>query len=113
MWGLFISWATLKPASHSSFDVPAWAADLHLDKWVHFGLWFIWTWLFFKNVKPGRKLMTVSVIFFSAYGGFIEYLQGYMNAGRTADFWDWMADSMGVFAIFLYSAVYQTKKGSL
>ncbi len=102
LWGLFISWATLKPSSHSTLNIPIWAASLHLDKWVHFGFWFIWTFIFLKNVKPDGIFTVVSLVFFSAYGGFIELLQGSMNLGRTCDFWDWMADTAGVLAVPIY-----------
>jgi VanZ family protein len=102
LWGLFISWATLKPTSHSDLNIPLWAASLHLDKWVHFGFWFIWTWLFLKKVNPSGFYNLISVVFFSAYGGLIEVLQGTMNLGRTCDIWDWFADTAGVVVAVIY-----------
>ncbi|MCL9981009.1 MAG: VanZ family protein [Bacteroidia bacterium] len=102
LWGLFISWATLKPTSHSDLIIPLWAASLHLDKWVHFGFWFIWTWLFLKKVNPSGLYNLISVAFFSAYGGLIEVLQGTMNLGRTCDIWDWLVDTAGVVVAVIY-----------
>jgi len=93
-------------------SIPIWAASLHLDKWVHFGFWFIWTFIFLKNVKPDGIFTLVSLVFFSAYGGFIELLQGSMNLGRTCDFWDWMADTAGVLAVPIYFNLLEKLLGS-
>jgi len=110
LWGLFISWATLKPSTYSNFNIPAWATSLHLDKWVHFGFWFIWTWLFLKKVNPTGFYICISVVFFSAYGGLIEFLQDFMNLGRTADFWDWIADTLGALIAVANMYFFKSKK---
>lgn len=88
-------------------DVPSigWAERLHLDKIVHFSLFFGLVFLFFwpvlRSDLPGNKkwkwLFVISGIAVF-YGIFTEVVQHYFIPGRTFDIWDWAADSTGVVA---------------
>ena len=51
----------------------------------------------FKNgIKAlGAKSLVIYAIIGSLAGGVIELLQGWMGAGRSADVWDFVADTLG------------------
>lgn len=71
----------------------------HLDKVVHYGMFFILSLLIcfeftFLNIRKMNKiyLIAIGVSFF--YGGLIEILQYYFF-NRGCDAWDWLADITG------------------
>ena len=111
LWGLFVSWLTLKAPSKSTLQIPEILAKIQPDKWVHFILWGIWTRLFIEFTNPNKKSAFTAAVFFSVYGVFIELLQGFMMLGRNCDFWDWLADTLGVcVALFLSRKLFSTNK---
>jgi VanZ family protein len=88
-WGLvlFISYSTLAPARY----VP----DLHLwDKLEHATAFFGMTVWFAGVVRRSRY--PVLAMWMLLFGAAIEILQGVMGLGRDMDFWDWVADAVGV-----------------
>jgi VanZ family protein len=89
-WGLvlFISYGTLAPSQY----VP----DLHLwDKLEHATAFFGMTCWFSGIVRRSRY--SVLAVWMLIFGGAIEILQGVMGLGRDMDFWDWVADAVGIF----------------
>jgi VanZ family protein len=88
-WGLvlFISYATLAPEQY----VP----DLHLwDKLEHATAFFGMTCWFAGVVRRSRY--PILAVWMLIFGAAIEILQGVMGLGRDMDFWDWVADAVGV-----------------
>lgn len=86
----------------------------HLDKLVHFGLFlflsaFAMSWL--KNIQKSNLYIALLIVFsLGFYGIAIEWLQGRFF-GRSADFWDWVADVVGVVAgIVLYGILHRLRK---
>lgn len=77
------------------------------DKWVH-GLLFLMLamLLFFGLFKQQkfskRRLFTLLLASIIAllYAGLTEWIQGSLHNGRTADSWDFAADTAGVIAGF-------------
>ncbi len=62
------------------------------DKWVHFGLFLVLSFLMnhsFRNVKR-------NIAFLLIYGILIEILQGTCTETRTFDILDFVADALGV-----------------
>lgn len=74
------------------------------DKLHHFTAYFlmgILAWRTFRHfVKPPFILAIVSIIFCSLYGISDEWHQSFVE-GRTADGWDWVADTIGATAAML------------
>lgn len=96
-------------------DIPEAGIDIpHLDKVVHYGMFFILSLLIcfestFLNIRKKRKiyLIAISVSFF--YGGLIEILQYYFF-NRGCDVWDWLADMAGgVCGCFFYPTASKLK----
>lgn len=79
----------------------------HLDKVMHFGAYFVLTvfWLF--ALKNGSKQVVRSVLVavgLILLGIILEVIQGVFTIYRTFDWWDALANSLGVVvAIGLYS----------
>ena len=79
----------------------------HLDKVMHFGAYFVLTvfWLF--ALKNGRKRFTRSLLValgLVLLGIILEVIQGVFTSYRTFDWWDALANSLGVLvAVGLYA----------
>ena len=78
---------------------------LHVDKAVHFGLFFILILLFslpvLKSSHTNRsKIQRIIVfsLFAVLWGIAVEFIQENFVKGRSFDLWDWFADSLGVLA---------------
>ncbi len=84
-----------------------WLKVIYFDKWVHFGLFGILTFLWIKpfaisNIVYTQKLqacikITMSII---VWGLTTEYIQKYFIPFRAFDLWDWAADSIGAALAF-------------
>ncbi len=99
LWALGIIVLTLMPSS----DVPRWpwAAQVHLDKFVHaflFGVQGVLLGLAFANRRTWRSLahpFLLALLIAILFGAVIELLQENMDIGRHGDVWDLLADGAG------------------
>lgn len=71
----------------------------HLDKVVHFGMFFILALLISLPLKlhtaiPPKQIYTITILIAFVYGGLIEILQHYFF-NRGGDVWDLTADIAG------------------
>lgn len=93
IWGLIIFVLCAMPSQ----DIPNPGIDIpHLDKVVHFGMFFIMSVLIcYRYEHSKRKIIYGIAIGFSfLYGGLIEILQHYFF-NRGGDIWDLLADVIG------------------
>ena len=71
---------------------------IHQDKLVHLGAYFIMgvlAWRVFRGFfKKPITTAVVSLLFCSLYGMSDEWHQSYVP-GRDADYFDWIADTLG------------------
>lgn len=92
-----------------------WLRKFHPDKIEHFGAWFVWYWIYnktyLKSISDFKKYFTAIkfIIFGSCFGIIIEILQWKLQWGRSAEWQDWLADSLGLLAAVLIF----NKKGSV
>ena len=102
----------LSTLSGSSFNkIPTFKIP-HLDKIIHFIMYFILQFIvvaeYYKNsankYKPA-KFFTLSILFSITYGGIMEILQEYIFTSRTGSLADFLANSIGAiigsFALLL------------
>jgi VanZ family protein len=83
---------------------------LSFDKWVHAGIFFILVILLVRGFRLQKRAAYFrrQATFLAAglaipYGGLLEIMQGAFFSERSADFYDFVANSFGCFmAIFLY-----------
>ncbi|MFN4122321.1 MAG: VanZ family protein [Flavobacteriales bacterium] len=86
---------------------------VNFDKAAHFlvfgllcFLWLRFVWQF-KLTQQGKKssvlIVALAIIF---YGGFMEVLQGVFYADRTADVFDFIANSLGVITAVVISFMF-------
>ncbi len=101
--GFFCFFLLLKPNLKSTIDLPQWLIILPIDKIVHFALWFIWISLY-ELSKPSVFIKPLYFYFWIVLSiPFSEWLQYYLNWGRTADFYDILADLIGLTTGFIIS----------
>lgn len=101
IWTVFIFFVCSYPGS----DLPSadWLGKLHLDKWIHAGLYAI---LFVLLVKAWidqdqsqylkKKAIHYSIAFCLLYGITIEILQTLFFEGRSGDWKDAVANTFGI-----------------
>jgi VanZ like family len=79
--------------------VETWFNSIHLDKLIHFFLFFVLVWLWVQYVKQGKSIATAMLLLMAAvatfYGITMEFVQLYV--GRDFGIGDMLADSVGAF----------------
>ncbi|MBI3510407.1 MAG: VanZ family protein [Bacteroidetes bacterium] len=77
---------------------------LSFDKWVHAGIFFVLVIFFIRSnrLQEKNKYVKANAVFIAVglsipYGGLIEIMQGTLFVGRSADFYDFIANSAGCF----------------
>ncbi len=110
LWASIVLKLTLSsPNKLPRFKFPP---EMHLDKWVHFTLFGVQTWLLLVGLSQLGKIQnTWSVLWISAsvcaFSISIEYLQPYV--GRTHDWLDVAANTTGCAIAAIYF-LYRQKK---
>jgi len=107
LWAMLIFILCMIPGS----DLPkiSWLENFGFDKFIHAGLFFVLALLlvhgFLKQEKiRSAKIITLIICF--VYGGLLELLQGALFVERTADVYDFIANSLGsVLGLLLFNAV--------
>jgi len=82
----------------SAFPKETWLNIIWFDKWVHIGLFAVFTYLagWAKSISTKRGLM-VTFIIAVAYGIIVEFVQDRYIPSRSFDLGDWGADIIGSF----------------
>jgi VanZ family protein len=90
-------------------DVPhiSFLEMLSFDKWVHASIFFVLTLLLAKAIHLSNNQSTLYLLIATAtalvYGGALEIMQGLVFEERSADVYDFIANSMGaILACFFY-----------
>jgi len=87
----------------------------HLDKFVHFSMYFILTTLFYSDTFKKAKIENKKTIFYIIivsifYGVLMELFQKYFADHRSADIFDALANTIGVFSAILFLKIRLYKK---
>ncbi|CAN5898735.1 hypothetical protein BH11BAC7_BH11BAC7_18670 [soil metagenome] len=83
---------------------------LSFDKWVHAGIFFVLTLLAVRGFRLQQKFnglknhaLVLALLLCISYGGILEIMQGTLFEERSADVYDFIANSFGCFlAALLY-----------
>ena len=83
----------------------------NFDKFVHAGIFFVLTLLIVRGfllqttfIKLQQNAKLIAFVICVVYGGLLEIMQGTLCQGRTAEVFDFFADSVGVAAgLLLYN----------
>ncbi|HOZ13576.1 MAG TPA: VanZ family protein [Tenuifilaceae bacterium] len=100
-------------APSSSFPTVRFFNIPHFDKIVHFGLYLVFTLLILSETNTkrrigglDRKAIIVSLSIAIAYGLLIELMQLLVFESRGAEFWDFVANTIGaITAVLTYRLV--------
>jgi len=98
---IFVSILFLLPGS--AFPKNNWLTQIHFDKWVHVGIFFILGHLIswsFNIKKTGSFFITFFILAF--YGIVVEVVQDQYVINRSFDVWDWVADMGGAIFSLVY-----------
>ncbi|HET6990691.1 MAG TPA: VanZ family protein [Bacteroidia bacterium] len=111
LWALFI----LILCGFPGKDIPhiSFLELVSFDKWVHAGIFFILVLFAIRGFRLQEKFSglrrnaaLIAVLLSVAYGGILEILQGTIFADRSADIFDFIANSFGCFvALLLYPKI--------
>jgi len=81
----------------------------HMDKVIHFGMYFIFTFLllldlsrYLRKIVSWKQIILFSTIAAIAYGGLMEILQEIPSIHRDTDIKDFLANSAGVGCAVLF-----------
>jgi VanZ family protein len=100
-WTCAILFLTLKPGDGSGIEIPI----PHLDKLVHFGLFFIEGYFLSASRLFEKRRIFFPLLIGLVLGSLTEYLQIFIP-GRSGDLFDLLADMIGVMCgILVYSFV--------
>lgn len=85
-------------------DIPhfSWLEALSFDKWVHAGIFFVLAILGIRGLKLQHKFILqewairITAVWCISYGGLLELLQAALFEERSADIYDFIANSFGV-----------------
>jgi glycopeptide antibiotics resistance protein len=114
---LTISWALLimilcgipgRDIPHISF-----LEILSFDKWVHAGIFFVLALLAVRGFRLQKRSIAwkkhavlIALTLCISYGGILEILQGTIFEDRSADIYDFIANSFGsILAVLLYPKI--------
>ena len=81
---------------------------LSFDKWVHFGLFFVLVLLINNAVRQTanrKNAMVVALCLSIPYGGLLEIMQQELFQDRSADLFDFIANSAGCFSAWGYWSI--------
>ena len=92
VWTLGILLTTLLPGSH----VPRLAFELSADKFIHWLLFFGYTWLWIGALRGTPRAFLLAFISGAMLGVMTEVLQGSLDIQRSFDWMDALADLIGV-----------------
>jgi VanZ family protein len=106
---IFVSTLFFLPGS--AFPKNNWLTQLHFDKWVHIGIFFILGMLIFWSFNL-RKTSSFIIIFFilATYGIIVEIIQDQYVINRSFDIWDWVADMGGFLLALIVWGVYKKNR---
>lgn len=97
VWFVVISFLFSLPGS--ALPKNDFLGDIHFDKWVHFGFFFILLWLSCRGWDNGNKKIFLWLIIAAAvYGLLVEACQHFLVKNRSFDVGDWLADLIGALA---------------
>jgi xanthine/uracil permease len=97
LWGLVILVLSLMPGGQGNmmlFGIP------HFDKVGHFGMYAVWTLLFFRAIQGNPVLSPmrsfwISVLVGALTGAVLEFGQYFMGQGRSFELADMVANALG------------------
>lgn len=104
-WGytVFLFTVTLTPAKMVSAGIGSWISHYsfgNADKLVHFVLFFIFTVLLYFTRNKITRIYLIGVPVFT--GILIEILQHLTGLGRTFEWMDILADTLGILLAYLF-----------
>jgi VanZ family protein len=101
----FVVTVILMTLPGSTLPKARWFEIVHMDKWVHIGMFGILVYLALQSLyTPGahtrNSVAAWPLLAGIAYGTAMEFVQKYWVSNRSFDVWDIVADSVGCFLAY-------------
>jgi len=108
IWSCIVLFLSL--SSENTLPHPSWLMFPHIDKAVHFIMYFVFTLVFIHDSEHYSKIrlkhghiILITVLIVISIGGFLEILQRIPSIHRNSDFLDFLTNTVGaVVASVLY-----------
>ena len=110
--GWFVLMCVLFFLPGSAFPKVTWLSNLHIDKWVHTGLFavLVFLWLSAFNINLPQKAWIV-ILLVITYGFLVEVIQKKWVSNRSFDMYDIVADTVGgIIGLAVWLAIYKKNK---
>jgi VanZ family protein len=103
-WAFFILFATI--ANTATLQQLSLQDLFQFDKLIHAILFGVQAWLLIRArmltiYKSTTQVIVYCCLLSVAYGLFTEVLQGLLTTSRTFDYYDWLADTVGVLIVMV------------
>lgn len=85
----------------SALPTENWFGKIHLDKWIHAGLFFLLFLFFFFSYSLSSRAKMLLLFACILYGFLVEFVQDQYIPNRGWDIWDVVADAAGACLGFL------------
>ena len=94
----------------SALPKAGWLQAVHIDKWVHAGIFALLGLLVFYNQAWWHRRRGWWLTAAAGYGLAVECAQHLWVANREFDVWDWVADVAGaLLAIFIWKGLQKNR----
>jgi VanZ family protein len=98
----------------SAFYNPGFLHKIPADKIVHFGMFFILSFLAWRGLQIKLPVFTyrffLILLILIAYGGATELAQDWLTKTRHSEIWDFLTDIVGIlFGLFSYLILLKRK----
>lgn len=108
IWACVVLFLSL--SSENNLPHPFWLTFPHIDKVVHFIMYFVFALVLIHDSQHYSKIrlnhghiILIAVLIVIGWGGFLEILQRIPSIHRNSDFFDFLANTVGaVVAALLY-----------
>lgn len=118
LWAIIV--LILSSISGKNFDKLPKIKIPHLDKMVHFTMYFVLAILLFKSIKQiseqnlfNKYPYIFTLIICVLYGGIIEIMQEYIFTGRSMDLYDFIANSIGVALGLIFCFIFKRQNQNI
>jgi len=106
----------LSLSSGENLPHPRWLMFPHIDKMIHFMMYFVFALVLIHDLKrsgkilpkhDGNKIILISVLIVIIWGGILEILQQIPAIRRDCDFFDFLANAAGAFLAAAFYRIFE------
>ena len=112
IWACVVLFLSL--SSENNLPNPSWLMFPHIDKAVHFIMYFVFVLVLIHDSQHYSKIrlnhgqiILISVLIVIGWGGFLEILQRIPSIHRNSDFFDFLANTVGAVVASMFYRIFE------